>query len=48
MKTLRPLAGRDELLQEARTIRDKKLLRHTMIYLGTCFCPSGRKYRRWP
>jgi alpha-glucosidase/alpha-D-xyloside xylohydrolase len=37
----RTLAGRDEILQEARTFRDKKLPCDTMIYLGTGFCPSG-------
>jgi alpha-glucosidase (family GH31 glycosyl hydrolase) len=37
----RTLAGRDEILQEARTFREKKLPCDTMIYLGTGFCPSG-------
>ncbi len=37
----RTLAGRDEILEEARTFREKKLPCDTMIYLGTGFCPSG-------
>ncbi|HEX4627836.1 MAG TPA: TIM-barrel domain-containing protein [Gemmatimonadales bacterium] len=37
----RTLASRDEILQEARTFREKKLPCDTMIYLGTGFCPSG-------
>ena len=37
----RTLAGRAEILAEARTFRDKKLPCDTMIYLGTGFCPSG-------
>ena len=37
----RTLAGRDEILQEARTFREKKLPCDAMIYLGTGFCPSG-------
>jgi alpha-glucosidase/alpha-D-xyloside xylohydrolase len=37
----RTLAGRDEILQEAKTFREKKLPCDTMIYLGTGFCPSG-------
>ncbi len=37
----RTLAGRDEILREARTFREKKLPCDTMIYLGTGFCPSG-------
>ena len=37
----RTLAGREEILQEARTFREKKLPCDAMIYLGTGFCPSG-------
>jgi alpha-glucosidase (family GH31 glycosyl hydrolase) len=37
----RTLASREELLQEAKTFREKKLPCDTMIYLGTGFCPSG-------
>jgi alpha-glucosidase (family GH31 glycosyl hydrolase) len=37
----RTLAGRHELLEEARTFRAKRLPCDTMIYLGTGFCPSG-------
>jgi alpha-glucosidase/alpha-D-xyloside xylohydrolase len=37
----RTLAGRAEILAEARTFREKKLPCDTMIYLGTGFCPSG-------
>ena len=37
----RTLASRDEILQEAKTFREKKLPCDTMIYLGTGFCPSG-------
>ncbi|HEV3062023.1 MAG TPA: TIM-barrel domain-containing protein [Vicinamibacterales bacterium] len=37
----RTLASPDEILQEARTFREKKLPCDTMIYLGTGFCPSG-------
>jgi alpha-glucosidase/alpha-D-xyloside xylohydrolase len=37
----RTLAGRAEILEEARTFREKKLPCDTMIYLGTGFCPSG-------
>jgi alpha-glucosidase/alpha-D-xyloside xylohydrolase len=37
----RTLAGREEILAEARTFREKKLPCDTMIYLGTGFCPSG-------
>lgn len=37
----RTLAGREEILTEARTFRAKKLPCDTMIYLGTGFCPSG-------
>ncbi|HEX4486470.1 MAG TPA: TIM-barrel domain-containing protein [Terriglobales bacterium] len=37
----RTLASREEVLQEAKTFREKKLPCDTMIYLGTGFCPSG-------
>lgn len=37
----RTLAGRDEVMEEARTFREKKLPCDTLIYLGTGFCPSG-------
>ena len=37
----RTLLGRDAILQEARTFREKKLPCDAMIYLGTGFCPAG-------
>jgi alpha-glucosidase (family GH31 glycosyl hydrolase) len=37
----RTLAGREEILREARTFREKKLPCDALIYLGTGFCPSG-------
>ena len=37
----RTLASREEVLDEARTFREKKLPCDTMIYLSTGFCPSG-------
>ncbi len=37
----RTLGGRDAILQEARTFREKKLPCDAMIYLGTGFCPAG-------
>jgi alpha-glucosidase/alpha-D-xyloside xylohydrolase len=37
----RTLASREEILQEAKTFREKKLPCDTLIYLGTGFCPSG-------
>ena len=37
----RTLASREEILDEARTFREKKLPCDTLIYLGTGFCPSG-------
>ena len=37
----RTLASREEVLEEAKTFREKKLPCDTMIYLGTGFCPSG-------
>jgi alpha-glucosidase (family GH31 glycosyl hydrolase) len=37
----RTIAGRDEILEEAKTFREKKLPCDALIYLGTGFCPSG-------
>ncbi|HEX7139116.1 MAG TPA: TIM-barrel domain-containing protein, partial [Vicinamibacterales bacterium] len=37
----RTLASREEVLEEARTFRERKLPCETLIYLGTGFCPSG-------
>ncbi len=37
----RTLAGREEVLAEAKTFRAKKLPCDALIYLGTGFCPSG-------
>jgi alpha-glucosidase/alpha-D-xyloside xylohydrolase len=37
----RTLAGREGILEEARTFREKKLPCDALIYLGTGFCPSG-------
>jgi alpha-glucosidase/alpha-D-xyloside xylohydrolase len=37
----RTLAGKSEVMDEARTFREKKLPCDTLIYLGTGFCPSG-------
>lgn len=37
----RTLADKAEILNEARTFREKKLPCDAMIYLGTGFCPSG-------
>ncbi len=37
----RTLSSRQEILDEARTFREKKLPCDTLIYLGTGFCPSG-------
>ncbi|MGC2185328.1 MAG: TIM-barrel domain-containing protein [Terriglobales bacterium] len=37
----RTLAGRDEILSEARMFREKRLPCDALIYLGTGFCPSG-------
>jgi alpha-glucosidase (family GH31 glycosyl hydrolase) len=37
----RTLAGREEVLSEAKTFRQKKLPCDALIYLGTGFCPSG-------
>jgi len=37
----RTLANREEILQEAKAFRERKLPCDTMIFLGTGFCPSG-------
>jgi len=37
----RTLAGREEVLEEAKTFREKQLPCDALIYLGTGFCPSG-------
>jgi len=37
----RTLASREEILEEAKTFREKKLPCDALIYLGTGFCPSG-------
>jgi alpha-glucosidase/alpha-D-xyloside xylohydrolase len=37
----RTLAGRDEVLAELKTFREKQLPCDATIYLGTGFCPSG-------
>ncbi len=37
----RTLASREEVLQEAKTFREKRLPCDVLIYLGTGFCPSG-------
>jgi alpha-glucosidase (family GH31 glycosyl hydrolase) len=37
----RTLAGPDEIMWVAKTMREKKLPCDTLIYLGTDFCPSG-------
>jgi alpha-glucosidase/alpha-D-xyloside xylohydrolase len=37
----RTLASREEIIEEAKTFREKKLPCETLIYLGTGFCPSG-------
>jgi alpha-glucosidase/alpha-D-xyloside xylohydrolase len=41
LQSHRTLAGRDEVMSEAATFREKKLPCDAMIYLGTGFCPSG-------
>ena len=41
LQSHRTLAGRTEVMDEARTFRDKKLPCDALIYLGTGFCPSG-------
>jgi alpha-glucosidase (family GH31 glycosyl hydrolase) len=37
----RTLASREEILQEAKTFREKQLPCDALIYLGTGFCPAG-------
>ncbi|HET8823841.1 MAG TPA: TIM-barrel domain-containing protein [Terriglobales bacterium] len=37
----RTLVSREEVLEEAKTFREKKLPCDALIYLGTGFCPSG-------
>lgn len=37
----RTLASREEIVEEAKTFREKKLPCDALIYLGTGFCPSG-------
>jgi len=37
----RTLDSPEQIIQEARTFREKKLPCDTMIYLGTDFCPNG-------
>jgi alpha-glucosidase/alpha-D-xyloside xylohydrolase len=37
----RTLAGPDEIMWVAKTMREKRLPCDTLIYLGTDFCPSG-------
>jgi alpha-glucosidase (family GH31 glycosyl hydrolase) len=37
----RTLGGREEVLSEAKTFREKKLPCDALIYLGTGFCPAG-------
>ncbi len=37
----RTLGGREAILEEAKTFREKKLPCDAMIYLGTGFCPAG-------
>jgi alpha-glucosidase (family GH31 glycosyl hydrolase) len=37
----RTLASREEVLEEAKMFREKKLPCDALIYLGTGFCPSG-------
>ncbi|MCI0460937.1 MAG: DUF5110 domain-containing protein [Gemmataceae bacterium] len=41
MQSHRTLRGPEEILQVARTFRDKKLPCDTLIYLGTGYCPAG-------
>lgn len=41
MQSHRTLASRDEVLDIAKTFREKGLPCDTLIYLGTGFCPSG-------
>jgi alpha-glucosidase/alpha-D-xyloside xylohydrolase len=37
----RTLESREQIIEEAKTFRQKRLPCDTMIYLGTGFCPSG-------
>jgi alpha-glucosidase/alpha-D-xyloside xylohydrolase len=41
MQSHRTLSGPDEVLQVARTFREKKLPCDALIYLGTGYCPAG-------
>lgn len=41
MQSHRTLASREEVLNVAKTFREKKLPCDAVIYLGTGFCPSG-------
>ncbi|HYW44699.1 MAG TPA: TIM-barrel domain-containing protein [Bryobacteraceae bacterium] len=41
LQSHRTLASHEEILQEAKTFREKKLPCDAFIYLGTGFCPSG-------
>ncbi len=41
MQSHRTLAGPDEVLGVARTLREKKLPCDALIYLGTGYCPAG-------
>lgn len=41
LQSHRTLAGPDEIMSVARTLREKKLPCDGLIYLGTEFCPSG-------
>jgi alpha-glucosidase (family GH31 glycosyl hydrolase) len=40
-QSYRTLGTPEEIMQEAKTFRDKKLPCDTMIYLGSGFCPNG-------
>ena len=40
-QSYRTLGTPEEIMQEAKTFRDKKLPCDAMIYLGTGFCPNG-------
>ncbi|PYV17861.1 MAG: glycoside hydrolase [Acidobacteria bacterium] len=41
LQSHRTLSSREEVLQEAKTFREKKLPCDAFIFLGTGFCPSG-------
>jgi alpha-glucosidase/alpha-D-xyloside xylohydrolase len=45
MQSHRTLNGPDEVLEVARTFRDKKLPCDALIYLGTGYCPAGWNIR---